>query len=358
MTNSQILTVSFLSNIGDDKRNGLSFLNPAETTLNRRQALFLGTIKDQWMVGGGLVEFGFAQTSAYLRSSPQGNQPYVVTPFGASGNYFADQTTRTGREEWLANGFVAPMHAHGSHQIQVGIDVEHSASSRRLTGTNTPRCAPTARSCATSQFLGSPQQFKNNVEAYGYALDRWNPVAEPHAGRWFPHAMGPVHRGRPVAPRLSAAWSPKWSGGTRFAAGWGIFYDALTLDMLALSQEQDQHQHVLRTHGPCDRWARLKPASFWSPHNLRLPRFALTSFSAERKLAWNIYGKMNLISREGSRGFTFDEQSRESLHSIFMFSITSSASGIGRPSSRARGLFFRATNGSPVTRGRKRAPMP
>ena len=36
-----------------------------------------------------------------------------------------------------------------------------------------------------------------------------------------------------AAPRLSAAWSPKWSGGARFSAGWGIFYDAITLNMLA-----------------------------------------------------------------------------------------------------------------------------
>jgi len=65
----------------------------------------VGTIKDQWSVGGGLVEFGFAQSETYLRSAPQGNEPYVVTPFGSQGNFYADQATNTGRQEWLVTVF-------------------------------------------------------------------------------------------------------------------------------------------------------------------------------------------------------------------------------------------------------------
>ena len=83
ITNSQILTASVLVNIGDDKRNGLSFFTPAASTVNRKTSVFVGTIKDQWSVGGGLVEFGFAESETYLRSAPQGNEPYVITPFGS-----------------------------------------------------------------------------------------------------------------------------------------------------------------------------------------------------------------------------------------------------------------------------------
>ena len=71
--NSNILIpASFLVNLEDDTRNGLSIFDPAETTLNRRVTLFLGTVKDQWMVGGGLIEFGFADTAGYRQTSPQG----------------------------------------------------------------------------------------------------------------------------------------------------------------------------------------------------------------------------------------------------------------------------------------------
>ena len=44
------------------------------------------------------------------------------------------------------------------------------------------------------------------------------------------------------------------------------------------------------------------------PSDLRLPRYAISSFTAERKLPWNVYGRMNLISRQGSRGFSFEQE--------------------------------------------------
>jgi hypothetical protein len=306
VTDSQILTFSFLANIGDNNRYGLSFLDPVETTLNQRSALYIGTIKDQWMVAGGLVEFGFAQTSSYLRSSPRGNQPYVITPFGASGNYFEDQTTRTGREEWLVNDFLGPVRGYGTHQIQVGVDVEHTGLDQTIDRHEYTTVRADGSLVRDVTFLGSPEQFKNNVEAYGYALDRWNPVAGLTLEGGFRTQWDQYTGGSPFAPRLSAAWSPKWSGGAKFSAGWGVFYDAITLNMLALSQEQDSISTYYGTNGAVTQ-GPVETRFVLNPQDLRLPRFALSSFSAERKLALGIYGQMNLISREGSRGFTFEE---------------------------------------------------
>jgi hypothetical protein len=44
-----------------------------------------------------------------------------------------------------------------------------------------------------------------------------------------------------------------------------------------------------------------------SPRDLRLPRFAITSFSIEKRLPFGVNGRLNLISREGSRGFSFEQ---------------------------------------------------
>ncbi len=44
------------------------------------------------------------------------------------------------------------------------------------------------------------------------------------SGQWMNSRVNRI----PAAPRLAAAWSPKWAGGARFSAGWGIFYDAIT----------------------------------------------------------------------------------------------------------------------------------
>ena len=310
ITGSQILTASFLGNLSDDKRNGLSVLSPAETTVNTRQSIYMGALKDQWMVGGGLVEFGFADSRTYLRSSPQGDQAYVVTPFGASGNFFSDQTQSTGRQEWLANGFLAPLHGHGwlkgSHQIQIGTDVEHSDLNQTILRNEYTSVRVDGSLVRDVQFLGSPQQFKNNLEAYGYALDRWTPVEGLLFEGGFRTQWDQYTGGAPFAPRLSAAWAPKWAGGAKFSAGWGVFYDAVTLGMLALSQEQTS---ISTFYGPTGAVTAgpVQSSFVLRPSDLRLPRFALSSFAAERKLPFQLYGKLSLISREGSRGFTFQD---------------------------------------------------
>ena len=307
ITNSQILTASVLANIGDDKRNGLSFLTPAAATVNRKTSLFVGTIKDQWSVGGGLVEFGFAESETYLRSAPQGNAPYVITPFGSQGNFYADQTTYTGRQEWLVNGFLRPIHAYGRHQIEVGVDAEHSDIEQTINRNDYTTVDVNNAIIRQVQFLGSPHQFGNNSEAYAYALDRWSPVETLVIEGGLRSQWDQYAGAAPVAPRLAASWSPKWAGGAKFSAGWGIFYDAITLNMLALSQEQTSISTFYGPTGavigvPIETQFQLKR------QNLRLPRFALTSLSVEKKLPWEVYGKVNLISREGSRGFAFEDQ--------------------------------------------------
>src|SRR5207248_508973 len=155
-------------------------------------------------------------------------------------------------------------------------------------------------------FLGSPRQFRNNVEAYGYALDRWSPFENLQLEGGFRTQWDEYAGAAAVAPRLSAAWSPKWLRETKFSAGWGVFYDAVTLNQLALSQEQASFSTFYApsgavTSGPVETRFALRP------QDLRLPRFALTSFGVERRLPWGVYGKANLISRQGSRGFAFED---------------------------------------------------
>ncbi len=336
ITNSQILTASVLANVGDDKRNGLSFLTPAESTVNRKTSLFVGTIKDQWSIGGGLVEFGFAESETFLRSTPQGNEPYVITPFGSQGNFYADQTTYTGRQEWLVNGFLAPIHAYGRHQIEVGIDAEHSDIEQTIDRNEYTTAGVNNEIIRQVQFLGSPHQFDNNSEAYAYALDRWSPIETLVVEGGLRSQWDQYAGAAPVAPRLAASWSPKWAGGAKFSAGWGIFYDAITLDMLALSQEQTS---ISTFYGPTGAvtGVPIETQFILKRENLRLPRFALTSFSAEKKLPWEIYGKVNLISREGSRGFAFEDEAVSPALNLYVLD------NIQRQTYRAAEFAFRRT---------------
>ena len=336
ISDKQILTGSLLLNLVDSKRNGLSFLDPAETTVNRRQWLALATIKDQFIIGGGLVEVGFANTDGYFRASPQGDLPYVITPFGASGNYFRDSKSWTNRQEWLVHGYVRPLNWHGHHQIEVGTDVERSNLNQTIFRHQFSVVRTDGSVVRSVEFEGSPQQFRTNVETYGYALDRWSPRPNLTFEAGFRTQWDEYTGGAPPAPRLAASWTPKFLGNTKFSAGWGIFYNATNLNMLALSQEQTS---ITSYFAPAGTMVGTPVESRFvlTPSALRLPRFAVSSFTAERRLPWNVYGRATLISREGSRGFSFEQGAVNASTNVYILD------NVGRERYRAAELTVRRT---------------
>ncbi len=304
LTNRQILTGSYLLNLGQDFRHGLSFLEPASTTLNNRNALYMGTLKDQIQLGGGLLEFGFADTSAYTRSAPQGNLPYTITPFGTQGNYFADSTRHSGRQEFLANAFAKPLHAWGTHLLQFGADSERTSLDQTQQRHQFTVVGAAGQAIRTVDFLGYPRQFRTNSEVYGYAVDRWNPMDSLTVELGLRTQWDRYSQGAPPAPRLASAYAPKWLHGVKVSAGWGVFYDPLRLDVIALSQEQTS---LTTFYNPDGSVAGIPVRSQFvlRPSALRLPKFTLSSMGFERRLPFDFYGKVNLTAREGSRGVAF-----------------------------------------------------
>ena len=240
-----------------------------------------------------------------------------MTPYGAAGNFFRDESRRANRQEWLINEFVRPVHWHGSHQFEAGADVQRSDLDEIILRHEFSVVRVDNSVVRNVLFLGSPRQFRTNIEAYSYALDRWNPRPDLTIEAGFRTQWDEYTRGAPPAPRLAAAWSPRWSGGAKFSAGWGIFYDAVTLGMLALSQEQTS---VSTFYGPSGlvQGAPVASRFILRPQDLRLPRFAIASFSAERRLPWNVYGRLNLIARQGSRGFSFEEAIVNSVENAYI----------------------------------------
>ena len=302
----QTLTGSFLYNRGDGWRNGLSILSPAETTTNLRSALSVATIKDQFVIDGNLVEAGFANTRSYMRTSPLGTEPYEITPFGSSGNFFRDQSSRTSRQEGLVNAVFRPLRAGGTHQIRIGTDVEVS-SLRQVILRHDLSVDGTANTVVrTVQFEGAPQQDVGNSEAYGYIVDHWSPAKTLTLDLGLRTQWNRVTGTAAPAPRLAAAWAPKALGGLKLSAGWGIYYDTATLALLALSEEQTS----LTTWYASDGTAIGSPVQstyLVNTRELRTPRYTVASASAEKALPWNFFGRLDLSSRQGSHGFAFEQ---------------------------------------------------
>jgi hypothetical protein len=304
LTPSNILTASLLVNYNDDNHRGLSFLNPIETTLSQRQHLYVGTVRDQfYFSNGALVDAGFADSRGLLRQSPLGNQIYEITPFGHLGNYFVDLTRHIYRQEWVSNAFLPTLYVWGSHQLKVGADFERTSVDRFVNRHDYEVLRIDKSVARRVTFTGNRQQQRRNFEASNYAQDRWSPREGLTVEIGVRADWNQIIRDVLISPRLSASYAPGRMRDTKFAAGFGIFYD--TLPLATLMQPQDQFSQSTfflpngQVRGP------VETAFVADQRNLDAPRHRISSVSVERKLPFDFYGKAAYTHKVGSQGFTF-----------------------------------------------------
>jgi hypothetical protein len=306
LTPSHILTGSSVVNWTDAANRGLSFIDPLETTVNQRQNWFMWTIKDQiYFRRGALVEFGFADSRTMSREDPHGPATYLITPFGHRGNYFVDLARHASRQQWLANVVLTP---GGGHQPRFGVDLQR-ATFRQSVDRHDYQVLRTDMSVARLvQFAGNRRQFKNNFETAIYAEDRWGLrdgllVEYGLRGDW-----DQVARQILMSPRFAAVFAPQALGGTKLSAGYGVFHDTLSLRTLTRHQDQVSLSTFFDPAGAVRR-GPVETSFLVNEAALRVPRYRTLSFSAERKLPWELYGRASYTRRVGRRGLTFVNRS-------------------------------------------------
>ena len=310
LTPANILTATFLVNYTDARHNGLSFLNPTETTTNRRQTLFMSAVRDQVYLGGGtLLDFGFADTRIGYRQLPQGVRLYEITPNGARGNYFVNMDRHSYRQQWTVNAILPAVQAAGSHQFKVGVDFERESFHQEVRRHDYQVLRADQSVARYVTFSGSPFQRRGNFEGAQYALDRWTPREGITIEAGLRADWDQVVRDVLWSPRVSAAWAPGPGRDLKLAAGYGVFYDPLTLGVLALHQDQVSFSTFFRPDG-VSAGAPVETAFFADERSLHVPRYRTASFSAERKLPFELFARAAYTRRTGSAGFTLvNEQS-------------------------------------------------
>jgi len=102
---------------------------------------------------------------------------------------------------------------------------------------------------------------------------------------------------------LAVAFAPKWLRDTKVAAGYGVFHDALTLSTLTQNQDQISLSTFFLPDGQV--LGPVQTAFLVNEHALRTPRYRTLSFTVERKLPFDFFGKASYSHRVGSGGFTF-----------------------------------------------------
>ena len=320
LTPGNILTGGFLVNMAEDSRLGLSFLNPAPTTTNDRQTLFMSTVRDQaYLTGGMLLELGFADSRGLMRNLPQGDQLFQITPFGDSGNYFVNQDRHYYRQQGIANLFLPVKHLRGTHLVKFGIDLEREAFHQTVVRHDYEVLRDDLSVARFVTFAGSPYQNGRNLDGAQYAQDHWNLREGLAIDTGLRLEWNDLVRQLEAAPRVAASWAPAALGRTKFAAGWGLYYNAIPLDVIAGSQGQTSLATFYPPSGPP---VGPVPTVFEvNERSLKTPVFSVTSASAERKIPLGFYATAGYLRRAGSQGFTFAPTAPESTAMFYQGAV-------------------------------------
>ena len=304
LTQANILTGGFLFNLADNNRTGLSILNPAETTLSHRQTLYMSNIRDQhYFSHGALLEAAFADSRSQLRDLPQGSIIYQITPFGDRGNYFASRERHSYRQQWLANLYLPTLHFLGTHELKFGVDFEREAFHQQSTRHDYEVLSADNSVERYVTFAGNPFESRKNFEWAQYVQDHWNLREGLSLEAGLRAEWNEIVRALEVAPRLAVAWTPHFLRDTKFSAGWGVYYDAISLSIVAPQQDQVSLSTFYLPGGIVQGPVQTSFEVF--DKFLKVPYYQNATATVERKLPHQYYLKAGFTRRSGDRGFTF-----------------------------------------------------
>jgi hypothetical protein len=303
LTQSNILFGDFLSNFASQSHSGLGPLDPIPTTSSRHASEFLGAVKDsQAWRSGAYVEFGMAFQRVFHQSTPQGSEPYIISPNGRSGNYFVNSREHGGRKQIFANFYPPVLHWAGRHQLQTGVDfqrLDYTAGFRRtafeILGLN-----------GLPEFIttfGPPSNFHlPNSSSATYLQDHWIPVKPLAIDVGLRQDWDQLTGRSVVAPRIAAAWSPFEHSRTKLLAGYSVIYDPTNLSTFARPFDQ---QPTTTPFSPAGIPGTPYTTTFLPGHDLRLPRYNQLSAGVERDFGHGIYATANWLRKRGRDGFVY-----------------------------------------------------
>ena len=228
------LTTALLFNDFHSPYDGLSALNPQQSTDNHDIVAWLPYLRDQQSFKNGVVlDSGFADLRYREGFEPHGNAPYDLTPELPNGSYFENTTTRSQRFEAYENVYLPPQHLAGSHQVRAGVDLDHIGFNENVTLAPVNYLREDGTLLRRSVFPAFAPFARNNVELGSYLEDRWRPgkgfLIEPGLRfDWDEIVRRPL-----ISPRIALNYSPPGlEDSTKLSAGIGEYYEHTQLEYL------------------------------------------------------------------------------------------------------------------------------
>ena len=306
LSQSNILTGSILINRFGADHAGISRFNPVETTLDLSRSAYLFTLKEQSYFSNGLLaEIGFGINQFRNEDRPMGSLPYIISPEGASGNFFKSSEGRARRYQAIASLILPPAIWHGRHELKFGTDLDRviydQLSERRMI-TILREDGTLSREITFSE---SADFQKNNFEASGFAQDRWSLTNRAILELGVRMDWDQIIRQTSVSPRLAFSHLLTKDGDTKIAAGAGLIYDATNLDFVSRSLSGQRTDFFYNEDGIALDRPPVETRFIVREQALRSPRSFNWSVGLDRKLPASIYMKVEFVQKRGREGLAF-----------------------------------------------------
>jgi hypothetical protein len=307
LNQSNILTAGLLFNRFHSDHLGISRFNPVETTRDLTRNAYLITIKEQsYFSNGSLLEIGFAASRFRFDEKPvAGGLPFIISPEGASGNYFKTSEERAGRWQLIANLFLPPVNRLGRHEFKLGLDANRIVFDKQ----SERRAITILRDDRTLSrrilFDGFSFLKKNNFEASLYAQDRWSISTRSLVEFGLRVDWDRIIRSALLSPRLAFSHLLTRDGSTKLAAGAGLFYDAANLDLITRPLDGMRTDLFFTEDGLTLRRPPVETRLRADESRLKAPRFINWSAGVDQKLPASIYLRVEVTGKRGRNGQAF-----------------------------------------------------
>ncbi|HEY0545504.1 MAG TPA: carboxypeptidase regulatory-like domain-containing protein [Pyrinomonadaceae bacterium] len=220
-----------------DQYVGLDFFRPQPVTPNYKQKDFVFNFRDNYTLGGGLLQLSLSVKRFNANVWGQGAGEQTLTPTVEQGNYFVTQARRSSRFELLESYQFPTQHFwRGSHEIKVGFDYSHVRN--RLDFSARPVNIRRADNTLAERIIFglAPQIRASNREYTGFAQDRWTVRSNLSLDFGLRYENQRIADEQNFAPRVGFAWSPFKGDRTILRGGIGFFYDKVPLNIRAFAK--------------------------------------------------------------------------------------------------------------------------
>jgi outer membrane receptor protein involved in Fe transport len=309
LSQTNILSTSFLINRYNSSFDGLSQFRPIQTTRNLNQSAYLFTVKDQtYFTGGMVLEFGFGINQYNVLELPLGDLPDERFPGTRAGNYFKTTDSLARRLQFISNLTLPTVQWKGRHEFKLGVDLDrvyyqqladrNPIIIRRRDGTRSRQ----------TDYINNPASGRYNFEMSGYGQDRWSIT-----DRWLMeiglrYDWDQIIRDVLISPRIASTYLLKANRETKLSAGVGLYYDTTNLSYITQPETGSRIDRLFARDGTIDGTQIGDPIVTTLRVNddeLEAPRFLNWSLGIEDKLPASVYMRLDFIGRRGSDGLAF-----------------------------------------------------